>query len=83
MKLPETFFSSPSALIWKMKAKIQGRPKRIIDPSAGDGAILDLLNDKVSKTIIQKTNILNSLIYGIAHQKLGVTIDGNATRKDS
>jgi len=43
MKLPETFFSSPSALIWKMKAKIQGSPKRIIDPSAGDGAILDLL----------------------------------------
>ena len=33
--------------------------------------VCDLLNDKVSKTIIQKTNILNSLIYGIAHQKLG------------
>ena len=43
MKLPDTFYSSPDSLIWKMKSKIKGHPKRILEPNAGDGAILDLL----------------------------------------
>lgn len=69
-EINKTFYPTPKALINKMIAKIDGNPVRVLDPSAGDGSLLEILANsskfynyrKPEFYVIEKDEILQAVI---------------------